>query len=158
MERRADPAEHHDSQDRGEGEQADPEEGGRPLQQIEDLHALLTTTPLRTLPLWLLGSDDVKERIAEASEGFPVGLVRRQARLDEGVAGVGEVGGELLGDLLCRRVGHPQCGRDAGEIQLAIRRTDVSHGTDRPSPRRGRPDGSPLVAARQHPAAALISW
>ena len=43
-------------------------EGGRPLEQIEDLHAVLTTTTLRTLPLWLLGSDDVKERIAEASE------------------------------------------------------------------------------------------
>jgi hypothetical protein len=42
-------------------------EGGRPLGQIEDLHALLTRTSLRTLPLWFLGSDDVKERIAEAS-------------------------------------------------------------------------------------------
>jgi hypothetical protein len=42
-------------------------EGGRPLEQIEDLHAVLTTTTLRTLPLWLLGSDDVKERIAETS-------------------------------------------------------------------------------------------
>jgi spermidine synthase len=42
-------------------------EGGRPLAQIEDLHALLTSTSLRTLPLWFLGSDDVKERIAEAS-------------------------------------------------------------------------------------------
>jgi len=42
-------------------------EGAAPLRQIEDLHAVLTTTTLRTLPLWLLGSDDVKERIAEAS-------------------------------------------------------------------------------------------
>jgi hypothetical protein len=40
-------------------------EGGRPLAQIEDLHAVLTQTTLRTLPLWVLGSDDVKERIAE---------------------------------------------------------------------------------------------
>ena len=39
-------------------------EGGRPLRQIEDLHWLLTETPLRTLPLWMLGSDDVKARIA----------------------------------------------------------------------------------------------
>jgi hypothetical protein len=39
-------------------------EGGRPLQQIEILQRLLTETPLRTLPLWMLGSDDVKERIA----------------------------------------------------------------------------------------------
>jgi predicted membrane-bound spermidine synthase len=43
-------------------------EGGRPLMQIEDLHNLLTQTSLKTLPLWFLGSDDVKQRIAEASE------------------------------------------------------------------------------------------
>jgi spermidine synthase len=43
-------------------------EGGRPLAQIEDLHAVLTQTTLRTLPLWILGSDDVKERIAEQSK------------------------------------------------------------------------------------------
>jgi len=42
-------------------------EGGGPLRQIEDLHALLTTTTLRTLPLWLLGSDEVTQRIAEES-------------------------------------------------------------------------------------------
>jgi len=42
-------------------------EGGGPLRQIEDLHALLTTTMLRTLPLWILGSDEVKQRIAEDS-------------------------------------------------------------------------------------------
>jgi hypothetical protein len=42
-------------------------EGGRPLRQIEDLHFLLTRTPLRTLPLWVLGSDEVKQRIAETS-------------------------------------------------------------------------------------------
>jgi spermidine synthase len=40
-------------------------EGGNPLRQIEDLHAVLTQTTLRTLPLWILGSDEVKERIAE---------------------------------------------------------------------------------------------
>jgi spermidine synthase len=43
-------------------------EGGRPLMQIEDLHNLLTSTALKTLPLWFLGSDDVKEAIAEASD------------------------------------------------------------------------------------------
>jgi hypothetical protein len=43
-------------------------EGGRPLAQIEDLHAVLTQTTLRTLPLWVLGSDDVKERIAEQAK------------------------------------------------------------------------------------------
>jgi spermidine synthase len=42
-------------------------EGGRPLGQIEDLDAVLTNTTLRTLPLWILGSDEVKQRIAEAS-------------------------------------------------------------------------------------------
>jgi hypothetical protein len=39
-------------------------DGGHPLGQIEQLHWLLTETPLRTLPLWLLGSDAVKEGIA----------------------------------------------------------------------------------------------
>ena len=39
-------------------------DGGRPLAQIENLHWLLTETPLRTLPVWILGSDEVKERIA----------------------------------------------------------------------------------------------
>ena len=42
-------------------------DGGKPLRQIEDLHFLLTRTPLRTLPLWVLGSDEVKQRIAESS-------------------------------------------------------------------------------------------
>ncbi len=41
-------------------------EGGRPLRQLDELHAVLGTTTLRTLPLWILGSDDVKQRIAEA--------------------------------------------------------------------------------------------
>ena len=41
-------------------------EGGRPLGQIDALDALLTTTTLRTLPLWVLGSDEVKQRIAES--------------------------------------------------------------------------------------------
>jgi spermidine synthase len=43
-------------------------EGGRPLMQIEDLHAVLTQSTLRTLPLWILGSDEVKEQIAETSK------------------------------------------------------------------------------------------
>ncbi len=43
-------------------------EGGRPLAQIEDLHRLLTETPLRTLPLWMLGGDDVKARIAQRGD------------------------------------------------------------------------------------------
>jgi hypothetical protein len=43
-------------------------EGGHPLAQIEDLHAVLTATRLRTLPLWILGSDEAKQRIAESSK------------------------------------------------------------------------------------------
>ena len=43
-------------------------DGGRPLAQIENLHWLLTETPLRTLPFWILGSDDVKERIARRGD------------------------------------------------------------------------------------------
>ena len=43
-------------------------DGGQPLAQIQDLHWLLTETPLRTLPLWILGSDDVKARIARRGD------------------------------------------------------------------------------------------
>jgi spermidine synthase len=43
-------------------------EGGKPLRLIEDLDAVLTGTSLRTLPLWLLGSDDVKQRIGMTSD------------------------------------------------------------------------------------------
>jgi predicted membrane-bound spermidine synthase len=39
-------------------------EGGKPLRLIDDLDATLTRTPLRTLPLWMLDGDAVKERIA----------------------------------------------------------------------------------------------
>ena len=39
-------------------------EGGKPLRLIGDLDATLTQTPLRTLPLWMLDSDAVKQRIA----------------------------------------------------------------------------------------------
>jgi predicted membrane-bound spermidine synthase len=42
-------------------------EGGRPLRQIEDLHHLLTATDLKTLPLWVLGSDEIKQQIAEGA-------------------------------------------------------------------------------------------
>src|SRR5438477_5666568 len=43
-------------------------EGGKPLRLIDDLDRLLTSTSLRTLPLWILGSDDVKQRIARQGE------------------------------------------------------------------------------------------
>jgi spermidine synthase len=39
-------------------------EGGKPLRLIEDLDAVLTGSSLRTLPLWILGSDATKQRIA----------------------------------------------------------------------------------------------
>jgi spermidine synthase len=42
-------------------------DGGKPLRQIDDLHFVLTHTTLRALPLWILGSDEVKQRIAESS-------------------------------------------------------------------------------------------
>jgi spermidine synthase len=41
-------------------------EGANPLRRIEELHALLTKTSLRRLPLWELGSDDVQQTIAES--------------------------------------------------------------------------------------------
>lgn len=42
-------------------------EGARPLGRIEDLDAVLSETTLRTLPLWMLGSDEVKQGIAESA-------------------------------------------------------------------------------------------
>lgn len=50
-------------------------EGGQPLRQIEALDGLLTQTSLRTLPLWILGSDDVKQRIAESGSEDSTGAV-----------------------------------------------------------------------------------
>lgn len=40
-------------------------EPANPLRDIEELHALLTKTSLRRLPLWALGSNDVIQRIAD---------------------------------------------------------------------------------------------
>jgi spermidine synthase len=42
-------------------------EGARPLARIADLDRVLSTTTLRTLPLWMLGSDEVKQQIAETA-------------------------------------------------------------------------------------------
>jgi hypothetical protein len=42
-------------------------EGADPLGRIEELHALLTTTSLRRLPLWVLGSDDTQQQIVEVA-------------------------------------------------------------------------------------------
>jgi spermidine synthase len=43
-------------------------EGGSPLRLIEDLDRLLERTSLRVLPLWMLGSDDIKQRIAAGAD------------------------------------------------------------------------------------------
>ena len=43
-------------------------DGASPLRQIEELHALLTKTPLHTLPLWAFGSDVVQQQIAAAGD------------------------------------------------------------------------------------------
>jgi hypothetical protein len=49
-------------------------EGGTPLRLIEDLDFVLTRTSLRTLPLWILGSDETKQRIgASAGDGIGTG-------------------------------------------------------------------------------------
>jgi hypothetical protein len=43
-------------------------EPANPLRDIEELHALLTKTSLRRLPLWALGSNDVIQRLAETGD------------------------------------------------------------------------------------------
>ena len=43
-------------------------DGPNPLRTIEDLHFVLTRTSLRRLPLWMLGSDDVQQQIADTAE------------------------------------------------------------------------------------------
>jgi len=52
-------------------------EGANPLRDINDIHALLTGTSLRRLPLWALGSDDVLQEIAETGNDGS-GLVEYQ--------------------------------------------------------------------------------
>lgn len=67
-------------------------EGGRPLARIETLHRILSETPLRTVPLWMLGSDDVKGGIAarhDDGSGAPIyarGLTALVARDYPGAA------------------------------------------------------------------------
>jgi spermidine synthase len=43
-------------------------EGGKPLRLIDDIDAILTRTTWRALPLWMLGTDEVKQRIAMAHD------------------------------------------------------------------------------------------
>ncbi len=50
-------------------------DGGRPLRDIESLHQLLTATPLRTLPLWLMSSDSVTEAIARRHDDGSGGVM-----------------------------------------------------------------------------------
>jgi len=52
-------------------------ESADPLDQIEALDALLTTTTLRRLPLWMLGSNDVLQSIADSGNDG-TGLVEYQ--------------------------------------------------------------------------------
>jgi hypothetical protein len=49
--------------------------GADPLRDIAPLHRLLTTTDLRRLPLWLLGSNDAVQRIAERAPKDDGGVV-----------------------------------------------------------------------------------
>jgi hypothetical protein len=50
-------------------------DGGRPLRDVESLHQLLTATPLRTLPLWLMSSDAVTEAIARRHDDGSGGVM-----------------------------------------------------------------------------------
>lgn len=42
-------------------------DGSRPLAHVDGLDTLLTSTTLRTLPLWFLGSDEIRQRIVETA-------------------------------------------------------------------------------------------
>jgi hypothetical protein len=50
-------------------------DGGRPLRDSESLHRLLTATPLRTLPLWLMSGDAVTEAIARRHDDGSGGVM-----------------------------------------------------------------------------------
>ena len=50
-------------------------DGGRPVRDIEALHQLLTETPLRTLPLWLMNGDAATETIARLHDDGGGGVV-----------------------------------------------------------------------------------
>ena len=44
------------------------QDGAKPLEHIEELHVLLTETPLRRLPLWALGSNDREQEIVQTRD------------------------------------------------------------------------------------------
>jgi hypothetical protein len=50
-------------------------DSGRPVRDIDRLHRLLTETPLRTLPLWVMGSDTVTEGIARRHDDGSGGVM-----------------------------------------------------------------------------------
>lgn len=77
-------------------------EGGRPLRQIDELDTVLRTTTLRTLPLWLLGSDEVKQRIAEDAGGDTQGA-SEYARALRALSGRDYAGAAQWLDLASRR-------------------------------------------------------
>lgn len=76
-------------------------EGGLPLRQIDELDTVLRTTTLRTLPLWILGSDEVKQRIAEA--GSENGGATEYARALRALSGRDWAGAVQWFDLASRR-------------------------------------------------------
>ena len=50
-------------------------QSGRPVRDIDRLHRLLSETPLRTLPLWVMGSDTVTEAIARRHDDGSGGVM-----------------------------------------------------------------------------------
>ena len=50
-------------------------DAGRPVRDIETLHRLLTETPLRTLPLWVMGGDQATESIARRHDDGSGGVM-----------------------------------------------------------------------------------
>jgi hypothetical protein len=50
-------------------------DGGRPLRDVDTLHRLLTETPLRTLPLWMMNGDAATEAIARQRDDGSGGVM-----------------------------------------------------------------------------------
>ena len=98
-------------------------DGGHALLQIEDLHRLLISTTLQTLPLWIVGSDDVKQRIATARGKVASGGVRARS--------AGAVEARFC---ICRDK-PPPCGRTGASVALAARTAGVCPVPDGPTSR-----------------------
>ena len=98
-------------------------EGGKPLAQIEDLDSVLTGSTLRTLPLWILGSDEVKQQIAESvNDGTgtteyrarPAGIDRTRLQRRRGALRAGRSAPQAQGpdDRAAARLCAVPCGKD----------------------------------------------